>query len=287
MLIGLQLYAADAAVARRQEHAVGALTRLQGVEALNLQFRDGPRAERAGVETAAVLTGDSIAATGAAGKRKPLAREVFDVLATRAAERGHRRFAFINADIVVRPEAIQAVERLGRESYVISRTDVDDLADSAAHGRPMTSGLDMFVASTAWWPRHRHRFRQYIVGETCWDCVYAALLMAYSDGVVLNTDTLLLHERHAPSWHEVTPAARYNGMLAALDARYFSLWAQYWERLEALRARGAGADEEDALQRRAFVWRASAYQSARQAVRSVRAKWGYERSRAQWSAPQA
>jgi hypothetical protein len=287
MLIGLQLYEADAVTTARQDRAVDALAHLPGVEGLNVQFTDGPRKTSPSLEMAAELTSDSMAATGARGKRKPLAREVFDVLARRAAAGGHSRFAFINADIVVTPAAVAEIERLGRESYVISRSDVNDVTRDQPSGRPMTSGLDMFVVSTTWWPRHRHRFRQYIVGETCWDNVYTALLMCHSRGVVLNRETLILHERHTPTWHDPTPAARYNGMLAALDARYFSLWANYWQELETMRARGATEEEEDSLQRRAFRWRPSAYQALRQSVRSIRARRGYERMRAEWAAPGA
>jgi len=287
MLIGLQLYDADAASTRRQRLAVDALARLEGVEAVNLQFRDGAAVTSPKVETIAGLSGDSLRTTGSPGRRKPLAREAFDVLAARAAARGHRYFSFINADIVVTPEAVREIEEGRRESYVVSRTDVDDVA--AAHppfDAPMTAGLDMFVLSTAWWPSNRRRFREYIVGECCWDNVYTAILMCHSKGIVLNREALILHERHTPAWHEPTPQARYNGMLAALDARYFSMWAEYWQRLESLRACGAGADEEGVLQREAFVWRPSAYQAARQAVRSLRARRGYRRLSAGWARSQ-
>ncbi len=37
-------------------------------------------------------------------------------------------------------------------------------------------------------------------------------------------------------------SARYNGLLAALDARYFDLWSQYWHRLEAMRTAGAATE---------------------------------------------
>jgi hypothetical protein len=287
MLIGLQLYDADAVTAARQTRAVDALCRLAGVEGLNLQFKDGPQATSTSLENVPVLSGDSIGATGTPGKRKPLAREVFDVLAVRAAAGGHRRFAFINADIIVTAAAVAEVDRLDRESYVISRSDVDDVDRDAPSGLPMSAGLDMFVVSTAWWPKNRRRFRQYIVGETCWDNVFTSLLLCHSDGVVLNREALILHERHAPTWHDPTPAARYNGMLAALDARYFSIWARYWEQLEALRARGGSAADEEGLQRRAFTWQPSAYQAARQVVRSIRAKRGYEQMRAGWTAQRA
>ena len=287
MLIGLQLYDADARTTRRQQLAVDALGRLNGVEALNVQFRDGAQAAFPRIETLAALSRDSNQVTSAPGRRKPLAREMFDVLAGQAAARGHRYFAFINADIVVTPEAIRQIDDHQRESYVVSRTDVDDLMDARPpFSPPMTAGLDMFVVSTAWWSLNRHRFRDYIVGETCWDNVYTAILMCHSKGIVLNREALILHERHTPAWHEPTPQARYNGMLAALDARYFSMWAEYWQRLESLRACGAGADEEGVLQREAFVWRPSAYQAARQAVRSLRARRGYRRLSAGWARSQ-
>lgn len=285
MLIGFQTYDGDAITTRRHRLAAEALLRLDGVTALNVQFQDGATSVLPGIETAAVLTGDSRSATGAPGatvRRKPLAREMFDVLARRAAEGGHRYFAFINADIIVTPAAIREIEQGARESYVISRSDVDDVTSGGPTGLPMTAGLDMFVVSASWWQEHRRRFRQYVIGETCWDCVYAAMLMCHSHGAVLNRDVLIVHERHAPSWHELTPAARYNGMLAALDARYFSLWAQYWLRLERLRAAGAPAAEEEALQRDAFVWRPSAYEAAGQVVRSILAKRGYARLRGNW-----
>jgi hypothetical protein len=282
MLIGFQTFDADAVTVRRQRLAGEALLRLDGVTPLNVQFRDGAVSAFPGIETAAVLISDSLSATGApAGtiRRKPIAREVFDVLASRAVAGGHRYFAFINADIVVTPAAVREIERRGRESYVISRSDVDDLASRAPDGPPMTAGLDMFVVAAAWWQAHASRFRPYIIGETCWDCVYTAMLMCHSNGIVLNRDPLIFHERHAPAWHALTPSAYYNGMLAALDSRYFSLWAQYWMRLEQLRAAGAPAAEEDALQRSAFVWRASPYEAARQIVRSVLAKRRYQRLR--------
>jgi hypothetical protein len=288
MLIGFQTFDADAVMLRRQRLAGEALLRLDGVTPLNVQFRDGAAAAFPGIETAAVLLGDSLSATGApAGtiRRKPIAREVFDVLASRAVAGGHRYFAFINADIVVTPAAIREIERRGRESYVISRSDVSDLASRTPDGSPMTAGLDMFVVSATWWQAHAGRFRPYVIGETCWDCVYTAMLMCHSRGIVLNRDPLIFHERHAPAWHELTPSARYNGMLAALDSRYFSLWAQYWMQLEQLRAAGATAAEEEALQHNAFVWRPSPYQAARQIVRGVLAKRRYQRARTRTPEP--
>jgi hypothetical protein len=281
VLIGLQMYDADPATNRRQRAAAEALARLPGVEGLNLQFCRGQAFEFPGVSTAAVLEGDSVQATATPGRRRPLTREVFDALWRAAIAGRHRYFAFINADILVTPEAVATVDRLDQDTYALSRSDVDDITMPAA-GPILTAGLDMFVVSTAWWPRHRHRFRPYIVGEGCWDNVYTAIMMSHSRGLVLNREPLILHERHPARWHGTTPGAQHNGFLAALDARYFSMWCRYWERLEAARRRGASASEEEVLQRELFVWRRSPGLALRQFGRSLRAKANYRRLRTGW-----
>jgi hypothetical protein len=284
VLIGLQLYQAESAALRRQRLATEALGRLAGVEAVNLQYRGEEPFSMPGIETVPVLERDSLTVVGARGKRKPLASEMFDALAAIARARGHQQFAVINADIVVTAAAIGAIAETGAECCIVSRCDVDDLEHPSRAGLPMTSGLDMFVASAAWWISNRRRFRDYCLGEMCWDCVYAAIMMCHARSVILNRECLILHERHTPTWHDPTPAARYNGMLAALDSRYFSLWVGYWQKLEAARRKGVSDAEERELQRTAFVWRPSAYEAARQVVRSIRARRGYARLRSEWAA---
>jgi hypothetical protein len=146
----------------------------------------------------------------------------------------------------------------------------------------VTAGQDMFVVARRWWSLQRARFRQYIIGEACWDNVYTAIMMCHSDGVILNREPLILHPKHERLWGEATAAARYNGMLAALDARYFSMWSDYWHRLEFARS-SFGPSDEDALRREAFVWRRSAIAAMRQGLRSALAQYRYERLRAQWA----
>lgn len=281
VLIGLQLYDADPASGRRQRAAAEALMALPGVESVNLQFRDGPAFEFPGMATAAVLERDSLQATGTPGRRRPLMNEVFEALWRAAAAGRHRYFAFVNADIVVTPAAVDLVERLEQEAYAIGRSDVDDITRPVP-GPVLSAGIDMLVISPPWWQRHRNRFRPYIVGEGCWDVVYTAILMSHSRGVVLNREPLIFHERHAPTWHATTPEAQHNGFLAALDARYFSMWCGYWEALEEARRRGVSEEEEAALQRELLVWRRSAWQALRQAGRSLRARVNHRRLRSSW-----
>jgi hypothetical protein len=256
---------------RRQQAAVASLARLPAVEGLNLQFRTGPPATLPGIETRAVLVQDSLAISGPDGRRKPMTRELLDVCADEAASRGHTYFAYINSDIVVLPAAIERVEREGRATYAISRCDVE-AGDDGSNGSLLTAGLDMFVWSVGWWRNNRRRFRSYVVGDACWDNVYTAITMCHSNGAILNRDRLILHERHDARWHDRTPTARYNGFLAALDARYFSLWCTYFDRLERLRRERASAEAEQALRDEVFVWQRSAADALRQSIRNIRAR---------------
>ena len=279
MLIGMNLYTGDAAATGRQQRAVDALPLLGGVEALNVQFQTEPHATLPGIETMTVLVQDSMTVAGPGKGRKPLTRELLDVLARVAATRGHQYFSYINSDILVLPAALDAIARQARQTYAISRYDVDRLNDDSASGTPLTSGVDMFVFSVPWWQRHRRRFRQYVIGDACWDNVYTAVMMCHSDGIILNRERLILHERHESLWNDGTPSARYNGFMAALDARYFALWCEYWDRLEQGRTRGVSAGEETRLRDEVFVWRPSASEALRQSVRAVRARLRFRRLR--------
>jgi hypothetical protein len=71
-------------------------------------------------------------------------------------------------------------------------------------------------------------------------------------------------------------------MLAALDARYFDLWSQYWHRLEALRTAASPHPDEVRLARDVFVWRRSAPGALRQFIRSARARRHFQRLQADW-----
>jgi hypothetical protein len=278
MLIGTHLFEGNPEAMRRQQLAVAGLQRLPGVEAVNVQFRTEPWAMFPGIETMPVLDQDSLSAAGPGDKRKAITREVFDILASVAASRGHEYFAYINSDIVVLPAAIATIERERKQTFAICRHDVSSIHDGA-DATLLITGLDMFVVSVAWWKRHRRRFRPYVIGNACWDNVYAAIMMCHSDGLILNREPLILHERHPAIWRDQTVTARYNGFLAALDARYFSLWCEYADQLAQVRARQASAAEERALRDQVFVWHPSASHAMRQSIRNVRARLHFRQIR--------
>lgn len=249
ILLGVNAFPATGDGARRQSAALETWRGLDGVRLANLGW-PGDVLEVDGFATHPVLRGDSRTASGRPGPRKPLVSEAFDRLASIAAAEGCRWFAYANSDIAWTQAAVDVVIRGGREAYAFSRGDVDP--ESGRVIEMVTAGIDAFVVDAAWWGAHRRRFRAYVGGEPIWDNVYAAILLAHGDGELLNREPLVLHERHpAGAWGR-SPYAGYLAYLAALDSPYFSRWARYHARLGELRARGADAAEEAALQRDAF-----------------------------------
>ena len=277
MIIGTQAYTCEGDDARRQNRALEALASLSGVTAVNLQWPD-EIVHRAGLRTLPALSVDSRTVTRCPGVRKPIARDVLDVLAAVARAEGHRYFCYLNSDIVVTQAAVDVIASAGKQGYAFSRLDVD------AAGQPVEMllyGVDMVAFDVAWWLEHRRRFRPYILGEPCWDNVYAAVIMCHGDGLVLNRHGLIEHERH-DARRVPNAFLYYNWLLASLDSRLFSIWVTYCEAVVAARARRASEEEEQAIAADAFVWRRSAAAAIWDAGRSVKARLRYRRQLAEW-----
>lgn len=269
IVLGTHVYPATGEGQRRQQNALRALGSLQNVVRINLQFHDRAQLCPAeGFETCPVLQQDSQTLSGRMGLRKPIVSEMFQRLAEQAQQKGCRYFGFVNSDIVVGPEAIELALG-GKQATIFSRLDFD-----GATGRSLGMliyGTDLFIVDARWWLSKRRLFRPYIVGESCWDNVYAAQLLCHADALLLNRRPLIWHEQHEAVWRD-SPFAGYNHFLAALDAPYFSLWAGYIHHLTDLRARNAGEDEELRWQRQAFRWRPTLRSRLVQACRSAKAQ---------------
>lgn len=275
VLLGTQIYQARGETAARQARALASWRELPDVELANLQFHDDI-VECAGFSTLPLLRLDSRAVTGRAGLRKPIASEVFSVLATRAQERGCRVFAFFNSDVQVLPQAIQTIEERQWDVCLFSRMDVD--AATRRHVGIELAGVDGFAVRVEWWARERRRFRGYVIGEPAWDNVYCAQMLCHGRGRLLNRSALLLHEQHPTAW-TASSFADYTRFLSALDAPYFTLWYEYWSRLQPLRRGGASEAEELALQAEVFVWRPSVRNRLTQLGRVVKAHVRYRHRR--------
>jgi hypothetical protein len=272
MLIGTHTYAATGDAGRRQANAVASLLALRGVEIVNVQFIREPHRVGA-LEGLEKLVRDSTDVTGRRGSRRPVVREMFDVLASEAASRGHAYFCFTNGDIVWSQQAADWILAGGKQACIFSRQDFD--GRTGADTRIELSGTDAFAIAAASWLPLRRRFRDYILGQPCWDNVYTSVLMTHVDAVIENRRGLVRHEQHTSETAAAEPFAAYIRLLAALDARYFHLWCTYWDGLRSLRDQQAPEEMELALARRTFVWPPSLRQRAIQIGRSLKARLRY------------
>ena len=279
MVLGTNSYQGDPDAVRRQSCALDALQSLPDVIAIDLQWHDTPP-PRPWIRTVAALRRDSTTVTGRAGRTKPIASEVLDALAAIAEREGCRSFAYLNSDIIFSPAAVRLVAAGEHQAYAFSRMDYDSTGRDTD---VILTGFDAFAFDVRWWRANRHRFRPYILGEPCWDNVYASLLMCHGNGTLVNRDAVIRHETHRTAWG-AGAFSEYNGFLATLDARYFTLWATYHARLTEARARGASEAEERVIAASVFVWRRSPVMALRQAARDVRAHVQYRRKRARWPA---
>ena len=280
ILLGVNAFPARGEGGRRQAEALATWRTLTGARLANLQWDDDVYALD-GFETHPVLRSDSRTVTGRPGRRLPVLNEALDRLASIAEAQGIRWFGYANSDISITQAAVDRVLSADREGYAFGRMDFD--RDTREGVGMVTAGIDLFVFSVDWWRANRKRFRAYIGGETIWDNVFTAILLAHADAVLLNRDALIRHERHPPSDWNNSPFAGYLNYLAALDRPYFTLWATYFHRLEQMRTRAGGlADEaeEMAMQREIFRRRATPLGKAVQAARVLKAtaKW-YTRPR--------
>ncbi len=254
LLLGTHAYPATGDAARRQSRALASLREVSHGSPINLQFRDrGQLVVADGCETLAVLEQDSRTVSGRNGPRKPIVSEMFTRLASLAVERGRHYFAFSNSDIVFTPDAVERIGLADRHAYVFARTETEP--ETGRDLAPLIYGADAFAVDARWWLDNQRRFRQYIVGESLWDNVYAAQLLCWADGILLNREPLVRHETHAIAWKD-SPFVEYNGVLTALDRLYFSRWTLYTKRLETLRSKARGlADAELELRLQEEVFR--------------------------------
>jgi len=279
LVLGTNSFQGDPDAMRRQSRALDALEALPGVIAIDLQWHDTPL-QRPGIRTVAALRRDATTVTGRAGRTKPIASDAFDALAAIAEREGCRYFGYANSDIIVTPAAVALIAAGEYQAYAFSRMDYDRAGRDTGM---LLTGLDAFAFDLAWWRANRHRFRPYILGEPCWDNVYAALSMCHGNGIIVNRDAVIRHELHPNVWG-AGAFSEYNGFLATLDARYFTLWATYHARLAEARARDASEAEERAIAASVFVWRRSPALALKQAARDVKAHVQYRRKRTRWPA---
>jgi hypothetical protein len=272
IVLGTNVYEAQGEVGEREERALETWHHLPNCRLVNLQFaQHGSNLNRDGFTTRAVLQLDSNQVCRRAGVRKPVVKEMLTALAQEAESVGVAYFGLVNADILLSPEIISAVETSGKTAMLFSRREVDPDGIKEI----CTYGIDAVFFRTDWWAQHRHRFRNYVLGEPCWDVVTTSIALFHGDGLLVNDSFLVQHVRHPIIWHD-SPFAYHNWYLSALDSFYFSNWADYHGALAEMRSHGTTRAKELELQQKFFKRRWSWGQSLYHLGRCVRAQVRYQ-----------
>jgi hypothetical protein len=238
IVVGTRFYESNANANGRQQRAREAIRGLEGVIPINLQFADETFAPE-GFRTLPVLQQDSRKVSGGAGARMPIVSEMLDRLADVARDHHCRAFMFHNADIRVAQGAVDLAGTGDYDGIAFCRADLDPATGAFAG---MMVGVDAVAFDLAWWTEHRRLFRPYISGPPCWDNVYAAVICSHGRGTIVTDRELIYHEQHPSTWSAAGAFAEYNGMLAALDAPYFSRWMRFVTAVRDARSSGQPYD---------------------------------------------
>ena len=259
----------------RQQAGQESLRGLSRVDRVNLQFPDAPLTVP-GFHSMAGLDLDSLKLTGRTGLRKPVGRQLLELLAGRAGEVGAPSFGFVNADVQALPEVLTAISRYGRDAFLFSRTDVN----SVTHQREAVFfvGIDMFIFRLAWWQQHCWRFRKFIVGEGLWDPIYTSITLCHSNGILFNNRDFILHPNHKSDWH-ASPFSDWNIFLSCLDFLYLQQWNRYSKHLTRHSPEGISDEAMEQTQREFFSWAPPLKSRLWQTGRSVKAFGRYRLNR--------
>ena len=261
--LGSSSYPARGEEGRRQANALDSWRQLPGVDLVDLQFADAPDAPvLPGFKRVEKLRYDSVGLTGAAGRRKPIISEMFDLLAQEALAAGNDIFMFSNLDILLTPATVAAVHAAAEEgckAQAFSRMDFD--GPTGADICLLYPGQDTFAVDARWWLENRRRFRPYVVGDTSWDNVYTAIMVTHAPTRLHHREALTRHEDHDAVWFD-SPFQAHNLFLLTLDSHYHRNWCTYCNTLRTLRPDGHAGDQarEEELRRESFAarpdWRA-------------------------------
>ena len=254
--LGSNSYPSRGEDARRQQAALDSWRGLPGVDLVDLQFADEPDPPAVpGFRCVPRLRHDSRKITGAAGRRKPIVSEMFDLLAREALAAGNDIFVFSNVDILLTPDTVAAIHAAaadGCRAQVFSRMDFD--GKTGADVAMIYPGQDTFAVDARWWLDNRWRFRPYIIGETSWDNVFTAIMLCHAPTRLHNRETLARHEEHDVIWFD-SPFRTHNLLLLTLDSYYYLDWCQFCSGLRVLRPDGVAGDEAQEA-----AWRQSSFQ---------------------------
>lgn len=149
-------------------------------------------------------------------KELPFVNDIFNALASVDCD----YFIYCNSDVIVNSNLIKHIKQNEPACVACSRLDIHDidsfdrvLNKQITPVRYEIAGFDAFVFSKKWYNQHMELFRDYLIGQPCWDQVYATIIKIYGDGVEFSNKLPphCFHIHHEQTWQlEDTPEKQFN-----------------------------------------------------------------------------
>lgn len=162
----------------------------------------------------------------------PLMNELFDALGNLI---DYDYVIFTNSDIMISNRLIIEILETKKESYCVSRLDIqhiNSLTDKIIPIKIEVAGFDTYVFKPNWWQENKHRFPKYLLGKTRWDNNYTSIFMTHSDSKLLNYyPGHILHIFHGYGSHQDDMETRYVGKLWDLRPGLQGGWGTYFDRI--------------------------------------------------------
>lgn len=201
----------------RQNVAIDSLVHLKktfDLQLFDVQFEGNTQHDNR-LETLNTLSRSSLDHT-TGSKQLPFVNDIFNVLCDQDCD----YFIFCNSDVIVNGNLIKHIKEHKPHAMACSRLDIkhidsfdDVLKKQIKPVRYEIAGFDCFIFSKVWYLEKKQLFRDYLVGQPCWDQVYATIIKLYGGNHSFGNQypPFCFHIHHEPTWqNKSTPEKQFN-----------------------------------------------------------------------------
>jgi len=222
---------------KRQDIAIDSFIHLSDkydCDIIDVQFADEDSSNYE-IRTENILERSSLDVTSG-DKKLPFVNDILNFLSVQDCD----YFIYVNSDVILTNTIIKKIINEQPECFACSRVDIEEVDSyDCVSERNITpvryeiAGFDAFVFKTKWFQDNSNLFQDYLVGQPCWDQVYATLMRIFGDSLFANNfPPCCFHIQHSPTWqiNREAPERIYNHKGAEeryLDRLAFNIFDNY------------------------------------------------------------
>lgn len=202
---------------KRQDIAIDSYVHLSNkynCDIVDVQFVD-ENSSNYEIRTEHVLERSSLDVTSG-DKKLPFVNDILNFLSVQ----DYDYFIYVNSDVILTNTIIKKIINEQPKCFACSRVDIADIDSyESVSNQDITpiryeiAGFDAFVFNTKWFSNNSGIFQDYLVGQPCWDQVYATLMRIFGDSLFANNfPPCCFHIQHSPTWQvdKHTPERIFN-----------------------------------------------------------------------------